>query len=108
MSSAASLPHAVQRGVVEIGVSGFALNLIQVGGEVFRDKPIKEQSKNVSLEIPPVNATPQIVGYPPDRSVQLGTLRFLGLVHGRPFSILCLLYRLFIRRLKRYRHLWRI
>jgi hypothetical protein len=37
-----------------------------VGGHLLRDKSVEQHPKNISLEVPAVNASPKIVSYLPD------------------------------------------
>ena len=67
-----------QLGVVEVGVAGLALLLVQVGGEVLGDEPVEEHAEHVGLEVPPVDAASKIVRDPPDGLVQLCPLGFLA------------------------------
>ena len=58
--------------VVEVGVAGLALLLVEVGGEVLGDEAVEQHAEHVGLEVPAVDAAAQVVGDAPDGLVQLG------------------------------------
>ena len=64
-------------GVVEGRVAGLALVFVEVGGEVLRDESVEQHPEYVLLEVPAVDAAPEVVRDSPDRLVQLSALRFL-------------------------------
>ncbi len=74
-------------GVVEVFLTGLLLKLIDVGREILGDEPVEEHAEHVALEVPAVDAAPQVVGDPPDGLVQLCSLGFFGpQTHGASVS----------------------
>ena len=67
-------------GVVEIGVAGASLLLVEVAGEVLGDETVEQHAEHVALEVPAVHAAAQVVGDAPDGLVQLSAFGFFAVV----------------------------
>lgn len=78
-----------QGGVVECGVTGLALALVDVVGEVLGNVAVKQHSQNVLLEVPAVHAAPQVVGDAPYGAVKLLALLLFSVIrHGMPLLVI--------------------
>jgi len=64
--------------VVEGFVACGTLLPVEVRREVLGDEAVEEHAEDVALEVPAVDAAAEVVGYPPDRFVELGSLGFAG------------------------------
>ncbi len=63
--------------VGETGVARLALARVDILGQVLGDEAVEEEAEDVRLEVPAVNGAAHLVGYSPDRLVELGALGFL-------------------------------
>jgi len=63
-------------GVVKVGVPCFVFPLIDVVSKVFGDIPVEQHAKHILLEIPAIDAAPQVVSNIPDCLIEFGTLLF--------------------------------
>lgn len=72
-----------KKGIVETSVSCFLLATVDVVCQVFRNIAIKQDPKDILLEVPAVHAAPQIIGNIPYGAVQLRPLLLFSVVsHG--------------------------
>ncbi len=72
-----------QASIVKGRVACAPLLFVEIAGQVFRDEPVEQHAEHVALEIPPIDAAPQVIGDAPDGLVQLGTFNFPGVAHHR-------------------------
>lgn len=63
-------------GIVVVGIAIILLALVDVGPEIFRNEPVKEESKHIALEVPTVHASAELVCNCPDGTMKLLPLLF--------------------------------
>ena len=76
-----------QIAVVKIRTARAALLLVEVVGQVLRDKAVEQHAKNVGLEVPAIDAATQVVGDAPDGFVQFGAFKISGIAHGQVVTL---------------------
>ena len=70
------------------------LAFIYVVRKIFRYVTIKEHPQHILLEVPTINAPPEIIGNPPYYAVQLGPFLFLFVICHLCYLLFCpLIYR---------------
>ena len=70
-----------QQRVVELFIPRTAFLSIQVIGQVFREKTVKQHTQHITLEIPAIHTATQIIGNAPDGLVQLSPFNLFGIAH---------------------------
>src|SRR5690606_30478300 len=62
--------------VIEIGITGPALLLVKVGGEILGDEAVEEHPQDVGLKVPAIHTAAQVVGHTPNGLVEFRSLNF--------------------------------
>ena len=70
-----------ERGIFEIRDACLAFLLVQVGGEVLRDKTVEQHAKHVGFKVPSVHAAAQVVGNTPYCFVEFRAFGFFIVIH---------------------------